>query len=39
VRSDINLERASKEQKINEKLEKCELSCQKSLDEINVSQE
>jgi hypothetical protein len=36
VRSDINLERASKEQKIQEKLEKNEVSCEKALDEINA---
>lgn len=39
VRSDINLERASKEQKIQEKLEKNEINCQKALDEINASKE
>lgn len=36
VRSDINLERASREQKIQEKLEKNELGCEKALDEINA---
>lgn len=39
VRSDINLERASKEQKIQEKLEKNEIGCEKALDEINAQKE
>jgi len=39
VRSDINLERASREQKIQEKLEKNEVGCEKALDEINAHKE